>query len=298
MEVHYDAVGGGQERYDPANVLILGGWSSAQLDTLRRKFGAACVFYEPTLYMPPVDFASLFMWESILLAAVAALMLSLIYAQSWPSQLLSGTLMLRMPLAFALLMTIPTLVVLIARGAIRRSVDIAAAAISKHAIDVVVGYSWGGGVACFLLGEGRWSGASLLLAPTLHAMTGAARLPTPTPFFVAPHRGQPTEMTKAAASEGARGPGSSQVGEEEEAASSTRHQIEGRSAVYIFHADDDGFCPERQRHELQQTGAQCRTMRDTHDLMARQSDEEIGRAFADLILQVRPDWGTVRGVGV
>ena len=66
----------------------------------------------------------------------------------------------------------------------------------------------------------------------------------------------------------------------------------GGSSVYIFHAENDEFCPERQRDALQQTGAQCRTLYDTHDLMARASQEAIGHAFADLLARVRPEGAT------
>ena len=54
-------------------------------------------------------------------------------------------------------------------------------------------------------------------------------------------------------------------------------------AVCIFHADKDEFCPESQRLTLEQTGAQCQLMRDTHDLMAPPSKEAISRAFAGLL---------------
>lgn len=287
MRVEYDGGGGGLERFDSANVLILGGWSSDHLDVLKKRFRHECCFYEPTLFMPPVDCASLFMWESWILAIVVVLIISLFSPESWPSQLLNGMLQLRMPLAMALALTLPRIIVLVARGAISRCVDIAATAIDRHSIDVVVGYSWGGGVGCFLLAEGRWRGATLLLAPTLDAMASAARLPTPTPFFVVPNHGRPVELGMAPANEH----GSDDEEEKESAAAA------GSKDVYIFHADDDGFCPEGQRSALQLTGAECHTLHDTHDLMASHSQEAIERAFADLIRRVRPDWAEVRGAG-
>ena len=82
MRVTYDGDGDGgvSERMDPVNVLVLGGWSMSCLDRLRREFRSQCVFYEPTLYMPPVDCASLFMWESMLFASVIILLVSLVSA--------------------------------------------------------------------------------------------------------------------------------------------------------------------------------------------------------------------------
>ena len=282
MPVMYDGDGDGgvSERMDPVNVLVLGGWSMSCLDRLRREFRSQCVFYEPTLYMPPVDCASLFMWESMLFASVIILLVSLVSAQSWPSQLLHGLLLLQLPLGIALLLAMPRLVALVARGAIRQSVAIAAAAIEKHAIDLVMGYSWGGGIGCFLLIEGHWSGPTLLLAPTVNAMAGAARLPTvSSELFLAPHAGNPAELSAVAA----------EVEQRHPAGAAPAVAGHPSPAVCIFHADKDEFCPESQRLTLEQTGAQCQLMRDTHDLMAPPSKEAISRAFAGLLARARPD---------
>lgn len=280
MQVHYDGLGGGMERIDPINVLILGGWSTDPLDSLRRKFRSECIFYEPTLFMPPVDCASLFMWESLVIAGAIALIIFLTSVS-----LMGMPLWLRLSLAVAVALTLPRLISLVARGAIRRSVDIAAAAIEKHSIDVVVGYSWGGGIACWLWAEGQWRGATLLLAPTLHAMASAAWLQRPTPFFVPAHAGRPAELDVVSTDDDC-----SQVDEEHGRALAAGTTGPSASTVHIFHADDDGFCPESQRHDLQQTGARCETLRDTHDLMAERSEEAIRQAFADLIMRVRPEW--------
>lgn len=37
--------------------------------------------------------------------------------------------------------------------------------IQTHNPDVIIGYSWGGGIACGLLNRGTWKGATILLAP-------------------------------------------------------------------------------------------------------------------------------------
>lgn len=69
------------------------------------------------------------------------------------------------------------------RFAIHDAMWIASASIRTFKPDVLVGFSWGGGIVCWLLASRRWSGATILLAPTFHAMASAAcapalRLPT------------------------------------------------------------------------------------------------------------------------
>ena len=50
--------------------------------------------------------------------------------------------------------------------------------IERHSPDLVVGYSWGGGIACGLLNRRDWSGPTLLLAPAGEQMWAhAGRVP-------------------------------------------------------------------------------------------------------------------------
>lgn len=48
---------------------------------------------------------------------------------------------------------------------IDRCVNAYAAKIASHNPDIIIGYSWGGGIACGLLNRGLWKGATLLIAP-------------------------------------------------------------------------------------------------------------------------------------
>ena len=78
-------------------------------------------------------------------------------------------------LGFATLFT--TMVVLrneLLSATVERSVDasyaIAKSAVTKHKPDVVVGYSWGGGLAMQLMKEGIWSGPTVLVSPLHEVM--------------------------------------------------------------------------------------------------------------------------------
>ena len=251
--VRYEGVGGGP---DLVHVLILGGWSPGPLTYLQSRFRQDCVFFEPTLPMPPVGCAWLCMWETVLLWLCGVVAWSLATdAQGWISSFVSSEFQL--PILIFLTFFLPVLIILVVRGAVRRSVAKATAAIDAHAIDVVVGFSWGGAIASFLLAKGCWHGPTLLLAPTLTAVANAARLPRPTPFFRA----------KSSSS-----------------ASSTNDA--DTPIVSIFHATDDAFCPRSQIAELEQTGASCVTLRDAHPFVERESEEAIGKAFAALLERV------------
>lgn len=69
-------------------------------------------------------------------------------------------------------------------AAVARSFDacvsLARSALRANSIDVVVGSSWGGAVACALLADGDWSGPTVLLAPaTIRAAAWSDRDPEP-----------------------------------------------------------------------------------------------------------------------
>mmetsp|Transcript_107888 Transcript_107888/g.299932 ORF Transcript_107888/g.299932 Transcript_107888/m.299932 type:complete len:220 (-) Transcript_107888:22-681(-) len=79
--------------------------------------------------------------------------------------------------------------------AIRDGMRITEQRIKEVQPDAIVAFSWGGGVACWLLASGRWSGPTLLLAPALSAMRsiacgGPRRLPEP-------HDGAPVHVFHA-----------------------------------------------------------------------------------------------------
>ena len=196
---------------DRVRVLVLGGWSPGPLDFLREHFATACIFVEPALHMPPAGVNWCCTWQTALLATALC--------GAWYVASLTAVL--------AALAACPLLVVLLVRGSIRRSIAAAEAAIAAHGIEVVVGFSWGGGVGCWLLRDpwvnpqslkprvSGWVGPTLLLAPTLYAMEAAACLPTREPFFDAARSNRAMKRTEE--------------GEEEQQA-----RITAASAVRIF----------------------------------------------------------------
>ncbi|PZR06390.1 MAG: hypothetical protein DI536_30435 [Archangium gephyra] len=58
----------------------------------------------------------------------------------------------------------------------RRSVDVQRAALRSHAIDVVLGSSFGGAVALELLARGDWKGRTVLLCPAHRLVAQRARI--------------------------------------------------------------------------------------------------------------------------
>jgi hypothetical protein len=229
-----------------ARVLFLSGWSDGPLDALRERFADRCEFIDVRLHMPPSGVLWLLTWEAVLICAYG-----LVFLWAW---LRLGVMLQMVALVPAALGCWP-LITLLVRGCIRRCVASAAKAIERHDADIVVGFSWGGGIACwllrsheFMLGHStRWRGHStLLLAPTLHVAAAVARLPLPVPFF--------------------------------EVRDGDDH---GR--VHIFHAVEDGWTSAAQQRALAQTGAQMHAVLDTHVLQDPTTRTQISRVFAHLL---------------
>lgn len=237
-------------------MLVLGGWSPGPLDPLRWAVRDQEVdFVEPPLHMPPAGIRWCCTWEAVLLACCIWLALFLLTG--------GGALPLvqRCVLLLGLVLALPAAVVLLVRGSLRRSLRSARREIERRRVDVVVGFSWGGGVACWLLAERHWRGPTLLLAPTLVAMAAAARLaPLPRPFFAA--RGEPSDH------ENDGGDGASPL-------------------VRIVHASADGFCPASQRRELEQTGAATQVCEGGHDLGGARAEHAVLQHFAACVADAR-----------
>jgi hypothetical protein len=62
---------------------------------------------------------------------------------------------------------------------ITQCVAVAEEAILSFRPDIVVGYSWGGGIMYYLIERGIWTGPCLLLAPAAHLIAWHAGLPPP-----------------------------------------------------------------------------------------------------------------------
>mmetsp|Transcript_42422 Transcript_42422/g.139415 ORF Transcript_42422/g.139415 Transcript_42422/m.139415 type:complete len:269 (+) Transcript_42422:85-891(+) len=259
-------------------VLVLGGWSGGPLDYLRRRWSGECTFVEPPLHMPPQGARWCFTWEAALLAGAACL--------PWAVSAAGCGAAAALVTGAAVLCLAPRLVALLVRGAIRRSVAAAELCLKGGTVDLVVGFSWGGGVACWLLSERRWRGPTLLLAPTLEAMASAARLALPAPFFSARGGGGGARCCHDEADEADEAAGAEAACIKLAAGFASQGAAAAAAApplVHIFHASDDGFCPPSQHEALQRTGAAMHRLSDSHVFMTRQSEEEIGRVFGALL---------------
>ncbi|CAE7242347.1 unnamed protein product, partial [Symbiodinium microadriaticum] len=166
---------------------VLSGWSPGPLDVLRNRMPDV-EFLEPTIPMPPSGCR----W---CLNPFCLLLLVVIFWLT-PEAASNDKLVAQVDESFAwlvrlvLLLAIPVLLRLVVAGlvwfAIKDGLWTTSRAIRDFQPDVLLGFSWGGGVALWLLSEGRWKGPTLLLAPTVNAMSwvsccSAPRLPTPGP---------------------------------------------------------------------------------------------------------------------
>jgi len=231
-------------------VLVLGGWSPGPLSYLKRRFRSdRFVFVEPAIPMPPMGFA--WCWDPFCLLLVVNLVFTS-WLCNWLAQgaELSGSL--------AALTVAGTLIVAagvarlcvagLVRGAMRVGARRSSALIRQHNYDMVVGFSWGGGVAAQLLLQGKLgtqeTPAVLLLAPTTAAMGRFAMRP--------------------------------------DAASSIQVEPGNRNRVVVFHASDDGFCPDAQRVRWEATGATAHTCHDSHVFEHTRSLDVIADAFLSM----------------
>ena len=229
-------------------VLVLGGWSPGPLDDLQWAMINQATFFEPSLHKPPAGWRWCLTWESALLfGSVAAR--SYLSASEWPS-----STEVRLALILSCVLAVPLSIVLLVRGSIRRCIAIAKCAIVLHHIDVIVGFSWGGGVACWLLAErNMWRGPTLLLAPTIAAMSGIALLAMPR--FLASAEAQSDDPAAP--------------------------------LVHIVHAMNDGFCPALQHHHLAATGAAMHLCDDIHIFSHPHSVQKIVQAFSVCVQEAR-----------
>jgi hypothetical protein len=230
-------------------VLVLGGWSPGPLNLLKWRFRERCTFVEPEIPMPPVGVSWCVDPFCVLLVADLGL-------APWLCSWLSSNA--RFSAAALILATGAVLIAAavwarlcvagLVRGAVRVGTQRAALLIRQRSVNIVMGFSWGGGVAAELLRQGRLgtscTPAALLLAPTTAAI---ARFTL---------QDDPARVVHIDASD------------------------QGR--VHVFHASDDGFCPDAQRECWEQTGATTHTCQDTHVFESASSLDEISRAFQSL----------------
>lgn len=156
-----------------SQVLLLGGWSAGPLDWLRAQFASTCEFHEPLIPTPPAGCG----W--CVSPPIALLALWLVGVPGWILPLHALPILLRLILDCGVLVVLVSWTV---RHSILRGVHIAEKAIREHNIDLIVGFSWGGGIGCWLLARGMEI-PTLLLAPTPAAMAKFAMMRINCPMF-------------------------------------------------------------------------------------------------------------------
>lgn len=233
----------------PTTVLILGGWSPGPLTVLKSRFHAQCLFLEPAIPMPPVGVGWCASPSCLLLVAELVLVPWLCWWLAAEAGISSvGGAIATLGVLSAAAMLARLCVAGLVRDALRVGVQSAQEIIRKRQVDVVVGFSWGGGVAADLLRNGHLgvsgSPSALLLAPTTAAIACCAL--------------------------------------RQDAASAIRIDAANCGRVYVFHASHDGFCPDAQRERWEATGATTHTCQDSHVFERQCSLDEISRALQTL----------------
>jgi hypothetical protein len=233
----------------PTTVLILGGWSPGPLTALKSRFRAQCSFLEPAIPMPPVGVGWCASPSFMMLVAELVLVPWLcVWVEDEAGISSAGAALATLGVISAAAVLARLCVAGLVRDSLRVGAQRAAATLRQHPVDVVVGFSWGGGVAADLLREGHLgvhgSPSVLLLAPTTAAIARCAL--------------------------------------QRDAASAIRIDAANRGRVYVFHASHDGFCPDAQRECWEATGATTHTCHDSHVFERQCSLDEISRALQTL----------------
>eukprot|EP00929_Paragymnodinium_shiwhaense_P096613 TRINITY_DN58258_c0_g1_i1.p1 TRINITY_DN58258_c0_g1~~TRINITY_DN58258_c0_g1_i1.p1 ORF type:complete len:307 (+),score=80.37 TRINITY_DN58258_c0_g1_i1:67-987(+) len=162
-------------------VLVLGGWSDGPTKALMESC-PEIEFYRPDIPMPPVGVK----W--LLNPYICLLVVHIFVVVPWLSQqaVRSGTASASQA-ALMDLVSLALLAILVSRlvrFAVWDGVRIACGAARKLQPDVVLGFSWGAAVTCWLIADEGWNGPTVLLAPTLRILCWISRLRMPT---VPPH---------------------------------------------------------------------------------------------------------------
>ena len=162
-----------------ARALVLGGWSDGPLTAVMQACRSSCDFYQLPMHTPPVG---LMCWFNPYLAVIAAFVVLV----SWMLSIIKGQELSTVEKTFSCLavcvgaiFVLRVLISLFVRYSIRRCIAAASGYLRENRCDVVVGFSWGGGIACWLLSEKIWNGPTLILAPTIQAMAKFAWIPLP-----------------------------------------------------------------------------------------------------------------------
>ncbi|KAL1512214.1 hypothetical protein AB1Y20_005477 [Prymnesium parvum] len=160
-----------------SQVLLLGGWTPGPLHWLRAEFADGCDFHEPRIPTPPVGCD----W-----CCSPPVLLLVGWCVGIPRWVLPDAFD-AIPVVIRLLLDLGIVCALVSwtvRWSVQRGVRIAEKVLCDREIDVVAGFSWGGGLCCWLLARGC-SVPMLLLAPTQAAMAKLALMGVRQPMFAA-----------------------------------------------------------------------------------------------------------------
>lgn len=229
-------------------VLILGGWSPGPLLYLKRNFYRQCIFVEPAIPIPPVGISWCCNGAMLALLGALAFMIWACIALADYIDTRAWLALFRLAIIVVGLFLCRLCVAAVVRGSIKKGVLIASKYIRQENVDVVLGFSWGGGVAAEMIRLGLIGGTSqpsvLLIAPTTSLMASfAMKQDAPLTIRV------PNEMS---------------------------------SRVHVFHGtDDETFCPHSNRWEG--AGATLHLLHDNHVFCRRESIQELFIVLSTLL---------------
>jgi hypothetical protein len=228
-------------------VLLLPGWSNGPLDYLRERFDEHVEFISPAIHTPPLGAKCWLNPYIVVLVFVFTFCVPFIYqtigdifsTSSWWFLCLVEVV----AFWFFCFLVKNFIVSNFVRYAIQESVQISSLALQKSRFDAVVGFSWGGAIAWWLLCEEVWDGPTLMLAPTIEVMRSIAGQQFPV---------MPIGRGKYA-------------------------------QVRLFHAKNDPFCPDKQLEQLIGCGVVVYKVDDNHVLSEYSSNLKIERSFLELL---------------
>eukprot|EP00439_Symbiodinium_sp_Y106_P083090 s509_g22.t3 len=149
-------------------VLMLSGWGTGPLEVLCTHFSSV-EFLEPTIPKPPLGSATLqspYCW--LFAGTVILCLLVLVACDLWFASAAAWGLRLTAVILAALVMRL--CVAGLVHRALQDGKHVVHKAIRDFEPDLLLGFSWGGGLIMWLLAEGDWNGPTVLLAPTYRAL--------------------------------------------------------------------------------------------------------------------------------
>ncbi|CAK9069017.1 Hypothetical protein SCF082_LOCUS34641 [Durusdinium trenchii] len=175
---------------------VLGGWSPGPLDVLRARMERVD-FQEVNIPMPPSGCRWCLNPFCPLLLLVVFWLLPLALTSDELVNQVDGSIswLVRLVAVLAIPVLLRYLVAGLVWFSIKDGLWSTSRALRDFEPDVVLAFSWGGGLALWLLAERRWTGPTLLLAPTVNAMACVSCRSSPR--FPAPRSSAPVHVFHA-----------------------------------------------------------------------------------------------------